>query len=134
MSFVQHLERVLDPALPLPLHIDLGCCSCSWKNGKILFGNRRQEGFRQLTRDELLQLMRRLQANPHVILLNIYNQVFGDTVMEELAAPIAALSQLQVLVLTCTRSFSTFTICTAALHGQHCRHRHSTLSIPHAFQ
>ena len=66
MSFAQHLQLVLDPVLPLPLHIDLGKHSCSWENGKFALqlglGREQQQGFRELTRDELMQLMRRAEA------------------------------------------------------------------------
>jgi hypothetical protein len=99
MSFAQHLQLVLDPALPLPLHIDLGECSCSWKNGKFQHGLEQLQGFRRLTRDELMQLMRRLQAKPHVILLNLESQHIDGATMQEIAAAIAALSELQTLVL-----------------------------------
>ena len=98
MSFAQHLQLVLDPALPLPLHIDLGQYSCSWENGKLKNGL--QEGFRKLRRDELMQLMRRLQASPHVILLNLNGHRCGAATMREMAAAIAALSELQALVLS----------------------------------
>jgi hypothetical protein len=72
MSFAQHLQLALDPALPLPLQIYLGEYSCSWENGKLEFNyQQKQKGFRKLSRDELMQLMRRLQASPHAILLNL---------------------------------------------------------------
>jgi hypothetical protein len=101
MSFAQHLQLVLDPALPLPLHIDLGEYSCSWENGKLRvnFGQK-QQGFRKLSRDELMQLMRRLQASPHVILLNLNGHGIDGVTMRKMAAPIAALRELQALVLS----------------------------------
>ena len=103
MSFAQHLQLALDPALPLPLHLDLGEYSCSWQNGKLKFNfDQQQEGFRELSRDELVQLMRRLQASPHVILLNLRGHEFGTATMREMAAPIAALSELQALLLAGT--------------------------------
>ena len=103
MSFAQHLQLVLDPALPLPLHIDLGERSCSWENGKLKVNyDQNPEGFRQLRRDELMQLMRRLQASPHVILLNLWGHEIDAATMREMAAPIAALSDLQALVLVGT--------------------------------
>ncbi len=98
MSFVQHLQLLLDPALPLPLHIDLGQYSCSWENGQLQIGLREQ-GFRRLARDELMQLMRRLQANPHVILLNLCGQGIDGATMQEISASMAALSELRALVL-----------------------------------
>ena len=101
MSFAQHLQLVLDHALPLPLHIDLGQYSCSWENGKLKVNFNQREGFRELSRDELMQLMRRLQASPHVILLNLTHQGIDGATMQEMAAPIAALSELQALVLGC---------------------------------
>jgi hypothetical protein len=139
MSFAQLLQLSLNPALPLPLHIDLGYRSCNWENGTFQWGEN-QTDFTTLTRDELMRLMRRLQASPHVILLNLHDHGFGDSVMGELAAPMAALSQLQVLVLSCTRpssSSSSATFRPAAMHGQHRhrRHRHDfTLYISHAMQ
>jgi hypothetical protein len=101
MSFAQLLQLALDPALPLPLHIDLGSFSRSWENGKLKMG-KKQEGFRVLSRDELMQLMRRLQASPHVILLNFSDHACDADTMREMAVPIAALSELQALVLACT--------------------------------
>jgi hypothetical protein len=137
MSFAQLLQLSLDPALPLPLHIDLGYRSCNWENGTFQWGGN-QTDFTTLTR-ELMQLMLRLQASPHVILLNLHDHGFGDSVMGELAVPMAALSQLQVLVLSCTRpsSSSSSTFHAAAMHGQHRhrRHRHDfTLYISDAMQ
>ena len=119
-KLARHLKLVLDPALPLPLHIDLGKYSCSWENGKLKVNyGQKQEGFRKLRRDELMQLMRRLQASPHVILLNLMGHKFGAATMREMAAPIAALSELQALLLggTCPPPSG--------------RHRRSSLSIPH---
>jgi hypothetical protein len=121
MSFAQLLQLALDPALPLPLQIDLGWYSYSWENGKLKMG-KKQEGFRKLSRNELMQLMRRLQASPHVILLNLYGHECGADTMREMAAPIAALSELQALVLACMPS------------PPPCRHRRSSLSIPHTLQ
>ena len=102
MSFTQHLQLLLDPASTLPLHLDLGKHSCSWVNGKFKIAQSQQPGFRRQTRDELMQLMRRLHAAPHAVLLNLNDNYFGEGVMQEMAAPIAALSKLQVLVLSCT--------------------------------
>jgi hypothetical protein len=97
MSFAQKLQLVLGPASTLPLQIDFGRYSCSWENGKFQFGS--EQDFRALSRDELLHLMRRLHAAPHAVLLNLAHHRFGRTLMQEMAAPIAALSKLQVLVL-----------------------------------
>ena len=136
MSFAQHFQLVLDPALLLPLHIDLGDCSCSWENGKLQFGDE-QQGFRKLTRDELMQLMRRLQANPHVILLNLMDQGIDGATMQEMAAPIAALSELQALVLWGACPTSPLSLSMVGLQQQHNHHRllhHSSLSIPHTLQ
>ena len=135
--FAQHFQLVLDPALPLPLHIDLGESSCSWENGKLQFGRGQQQGFRLLTRDELMQLMRRLQANPHVILLNLSRQGIDGATMQEMAAPIAALSELQVLVLYGACPTSPLSLSMVGLQQQHNHHRllhHSSLSIPHTLQ
>ena len=100
MSFTHKLQLVLDTASTLPLHIDLGEYSRSWENGKLKLAVSKQPGFRRLTRDELLQLMRRLHAAPHAVLLNLEGHGFGAAVMQEMAAPMTALSKLQVLVLS----------------------------------
>ena len=99
MSFTQKLQLVLDTASTLPLHVDLGQYSYSWDKGNIDYAAN-QPGFRQLERDELLQLMRRLHAAPHAVLLNLYGHEFGAAVMQEMAALMTALSKLQVLVLS----------------------------------
>ncbi len=99
-TFTKELQLVLN-APTLPLHIDLGMYSCSWKNGKFVLAQYQPSGFRTLQRNELLQLMRRLHASPHAVLLNLLGHGFGEAVMQELAAPMAALSKLQVLVLSC---------------------------------
>ena len=135
MSFAQHLQLALDPALPLPLHLDLGKHSCSWENGKLKVNyGQKQEGFRKLSRDELMQLMRRLQASPHVILLNLRGHGIDGATMREMAAPIAALSELQALVLTSACPTSPLSLSMVGLQQQHNHHRllhHSSLSIPH---
>jgi hypothetical protein len=128
MSFAQHLQLVLDPALPLPLHIDLGKCSYSWENGKLKVIFNQREGFRELSRDELMQLMRRLQASPHVILLNLNGHGIDDAMMREMAAPIAALSELQALVLTSACPTSPLKM--VGLQPQH----NSSLFMPHTLQ
>jgi hypothetical protein len=99
MSFTQKLKLVLDTTSTLPLHIDLGECSCSWEFGEFNIAHKQQLGFRRLTRDELMQLMRRLHAAPHADLLNLYGHEFGAAVMQEMAAPMTVLSTLKVLVL-----------------------------------
>ncbi len=100
MSFAQRLQLALNPALPLPLHIDLGEYSCSWENKKIKINlGQKQEGFRRLSHDELMQLMRRLQANSHIVFVNLWGHGIDDATMQEMSAAIAALSELQVLVL-----------------------------------
>jgi hypothetical protein len=140
MPFGQHLQLVLDPARPLPLHIDLGYYSCSWDNREFELQSgrgREQQGFRQLTRDELMQLMRRLQANPHVILLNLMHQGIHGAAMQEISASISALSELQVLVLYGACPTSPLSLSMAGLQQQHNHHRllhHSSPSIPHTFQ
>ncbi len=100
MSFTQKLQLLLDTASTLPLHVDLGEFSCSWENGKFKRAESEQPGFRNMTRDELLQLMRRLHAAPHAVLLNLCVHGFDAAVMQEMAAPMTALSKLQVLVLS----------------------------------
>jgi hypothetical protein len=101
MSFAQQLQRALDPALPLPLQIDLGKFSCSFDYGKLKVNyEQEQEGFRKLSRDELMQLMRRLQASPHVILLNLRDHGIYGARMQEMTAAIAVLSELRALVLS----------------------------------
>jgi hypothetical protein len=129
MSFTQHLQLLLDPASTLPLHLDLGECSCSWENGKFKVTDKKQPGFRELTRDELMQLMRRLHAAPHAVLLNLYGHDFGEDVMEEMAALMAPLSNLQALVLTCTCPPAFPLLHIACTRQHHCRRRHSN-SIP----
>ena len=99
MSFTQKLQLVLDTASTLPLHVDLGEHSCSWENGMFKWAPEKPS-FRKLERDELLQLMRRLHAAPHAVLLNLDHHEFGAAVMQEMAAPMTALSKLQVLVLS----------------------------------
>ncbi len=98
MSFTQKLQLLLDTAFTLPLHVDLGDHSCSWENGMFKLSDK-QAGFRKLTRDELLQLMRRLHAAPDAVLLNLDGHGFGADrdVMQEM---MTALSKLQVLVLS----------------------------------
>ncbi len=104
MSFTQHLQLLLDPASTLPLYLDLGKYSCSWDNGKFKIAHEEaQPGFRKLTRDELMKLMRRLHVAPHAVLLNLYGHSFGEDLMQEMEGPMAALSKLEALVLSCTR-------------------------------
>jgi hypothetical protein len=137
MSFAQHLQLVLDPALPLPLHIDLGECSCSWESGTFELQYEQQQGFRRLTRDELMQLMRRLQADPHGILLNLTGHRIDGATMQEMSAYIAALSDLQALVLYSACPTSPLSLSMVGLQQQHKHHRllhHSPLSIPHTLQ
>ena len=100
MSFEQHLQLVLDPTHPLPLHIDLGERSCSLVGGKFEINwKSSQLGFRKLTREELTQLVRRLRAAPHTLLLNLWGHKIGSDGIQEMSAVVAALSSLQVLVL-----------------------------------
>jgi len=73
--------------------------------------------------------MRRLQASPHVILLNFYYHGFGDTVVGELVAPMAALSQLQALVFA--GACPTSPLKMVGLQPQHNNNNHSSVSIPH---
>ena len=93
--FTEQLQLALDPHNP-NLHIDLGEYSCSGKNQ---WSATQQHGFRKLTRKELMQLMRRLRANPNVVLLNLMRQGIDGATMQVIAAAIAALSELQVLLL-----------------------------------
>jgi hypothetical protein len=102
MSFTQHLQQLLDPVATLALHIDLGEYSCSWQHGQLKPTQSRQPGFRKLTRDELMQLMLRLHAAPHAVLLNLFGHCFGKVMMQEISAPMAALSKLRALVLSST--------------------------------
>ncbi len=100
MSFLQRLME-LDPNLqkPLSAQINLGLRSCSWLDCKFVWGSQ-QEGFRKLTRDELCQLMCRLQTAPEVILLNLYGHGIGSSMMQEIAGKISLLDNLQVLALS----------------------------------
>ena len=100
MSFTQQLQLVLGPASTLPPLIDLGEWSCSWENDDFKIVREWQPGFRKLSRDELMQLMRRLHDAPHAIVLNLYGHTFGEAVMREMAVPMAALSKLQALFLS----------------------------------
>ncbi len=97
-SFTEQLQLALDPHNP-NLQIDLGQYSCSWNNGKNQWIYTRQHGFRKLTRDELMQLMRRLRANPNVVHLNLMRQGIDGATMRVMATTIAALRELQVLFL-----------------------------------
>ncbi len=98
---------MLNPAHPLPMHIDLGEISCSWVLGKFKFETRR-EGFRKMTSDELMQLVGRLQAIqcPHIILLNLDGHKLGFGMMREIAGSITALINLEVFVLVSKHPFS----------------------------
>ncbi len=99
MSFDAHLRLLLDPSEQLPRQLQLGKHAIRWTNGK-LESTVEQPGFRQLTSDELRQLISRLNAAPHdhVIVLNLAGNENAVDLMRELA-PVAALKALQVLIL-----------------------------------
>jgi hypothetical protein len=99
MSFDAHLRLLLDPSEQLPRQLQLGKYAITWTNGEVELKGE-QTGVRQLTSDELRQLISRLNAAPHdhVIVLNLaYNENAVD-LMRELA-PVAALKAVQVLIL-----------------------------------
>ena len=97
------LPKLLHPTSPLPTHIDLGKRSCSWQGGVFDYDwGQEQYGFRELTREEVAQLMRKLQAAPHLLLLNLKT---NPSVGGQLLVCLTALTNLQVLGLngTCAR-------------------------------
>ncbi len=101
MSFDAHLRLLLDPSEQLPRQLQLGKHDIiTWTNGKLEWKYEQQPGFRQLTSDELRQLISRLNAAPHnhVIVLNLADIENAVDLMRELA-PVAALKALQVLIL-----------------------------------
>ena len=107
MSFDDLLDVALDSSQQLPSQLRLGRYVCSWENGKYTFTTftaKERPGFRKLTQAELRQLALRLQAAPHrhVILLDLYGHKMGCEMMQEMAAPLAALKGLQVLNLNGT--------------------------------
>jgi hypothetical protein len=81
----------------------LGKYAYSWTSGKLEVKGE-QAGFRELSEDELRQLMRRLQAAPQhlVIFLNLGHHRMGEERNREMASTIAALKALQVLILEST--------------------------------
>jgi hypothetical protein len=99
MTFEKLLNLLLNhPSAPLPPLMELGIVGCRWLDGKFGFKKKAQKGFRKMTPDELKQVMRRLQAAPHVIiLLNLEAQCMGCKMIQEIAGHITALSNLQVL-------------------------------------
>ena len=99
ISFEKLLNLLLNhPSAPLPPLMELGIVGCRWLDGKFGFKKKAQKGFRKMTPDELKQVMRRLQAAPHVIiLLNLEAQRMGCKMIQEIALHITALSNLQVL-------------------------------------
>ena len=97
------LPQLLHPTSPLPTHIHLGNYSCSWQGGVFNYDySREQDGFRELTVEEAAQLMRKLQAAPHLLLLNLLS---NPSVGGQLQVYLPALTNLQVLSLngTCAR-------------------------------
>ena len=95
------LPQLLHPTSPLPIHIDLGQSSCSWQGGEFEYTGR-QDGFRRLTREEVVQLMRKLHVAPHLLLLNLESNA---SVGGQLHVCLSVLTNLQVLGLrgTCAR-------------------------------
>ena len=111
MSFKQGSHRIHpQPAHPLQdlgSIQDLGGRSCSWENEKFFFGERRS--FTRFTKLE--ELVDKLKANPHVILLNLDDHQVGDKLMNKMAEPITALRELQVLILSSAWPSSFFIVC-----------------------
>jgi hypothetical protein len=103
MSFQDNLRRSLDHSEQLPRQLHLGKSAYSWASGKLEYKGS-QAGFRQLTEDELRQLMRRLQAAPQhlVIFLNLGFHHMGEGKIREMVSAIEALKALQVVILECT--------------------------------
>ena len=103
MSFQDNLRRSLDHSEQLPRQLHLGKYAYSWTSGKLEVKGE-QAGFRELSEDELRQLMRRLQAAPQhlVIFLNLGYHRMVEEKFREMASTIAALKALQVLILECT--------------------------------
>ena len=100
MSFQDNLRRSLDYSEQLPRQLHLGKYAYSWTSGKLELKGE-QAGFRELSEDELRQLMRRLQAAPQhlVIFLNLGYHRMVEEKIREMASTIAALKALQVLIL-----------------------------------
>jgi hypothetical protein len=102
-SFESSVLCAMDPNQMLSSQVHLGKYIYSRGSGNLNYlGNR--PGFRPLTRDELKQLMRRLQAAPEscIKFLDLCGHEMGADMIREIAPPIAELEGLVVLILSCT--------------------------------
>ncbi len=105
MDFKDNLRLVLSPAEQLPTHINLGEVQYNYQfvNGKRVRKAKIASRFRELTKNELNQLLRKLQDTPHhhVIAFNIYKCRIGPSGCSALAQALPHLSALQELNLYC---------------------------------
>jgi hypothetical protein len=95
LPYAQRLHAVLHGLL-LPRVINLG--KYNFSAGKQVD----QEDFIAMTAEEVQQLALRLQAQPHVIHLNLSGHEFGTEGIRVLIAPISAQTGLQTLDLGST--------------------------------
>ena len=109
MDFEDNLRLVLSPAEQLPTHINLGELQYNYQfvNGKRVRQAKKTSRFRNLTENELHQLLRRLRDTPHhhVIEFNIYNCRIGPSGCSALAQALPHLSALQQMDLGCNLIF-----------------------------
>jgi Ran GTPase-activating protein (RanGAP) involved in mRNA processing and transport len=93
----------MDPDQELSGQVHLGKYIYSRQGGKLTYLGYRP-GFRQLTRNELKQLMRRLHAAPKgcVTFLDLSCHEMGADMMRKIAVPIAELEGLLALILSCS--------------------------------
>ena len=105
MDFEDNLRLVLSPAEQLPTHINLGEVQYNYQfvNGKRVRKAKITSRFRELTENELNQLLRKLQDTPHhhVIEFNILNCRIGPDGCSALAQALPHLSALLQLNLSC---------------------------------
>ena len=98
MDFEDNLRLVLSPAEQLPPHIHLGQYYYQFVNGKRVRQAKKASRFRELTENELNQLLRKLQdTSHHVIEFNILNCRIGPSGCSALAQALPHLSALQQL-------------------------------------
>ena len=90
LPYAQRLRALLHDQR-LPNVVNLG--KYNRVDGKLV----QQEGFVEMTAEEVLQLARQLQAHPNVTHLNLSGNFFGADGMRELAGPIDMLTGLQAL-------------------------------------
>ena len=95
LQYSQRLQAVLYNPL-LPHTVELG--EYNYTAGKYV----KQEGFREMSGEELERLVLRLQSQQRVSHLDLYGHMFGPDGMRLLAAPIATQSNLKTLHLSRT--------------------------------